>query len=98
MADDNENKYDKLAQSIQDARKSIEDNGNIPPKKHEKEDGGKPNSAGAEFLASIIAGWLLGYGIDWIFGTKPWAMIIFMLLGFISGVYRADKAMKNSNE
>ncbi len=58
----------------------------------------KSARAGSEFLANILAGALLGYGIDWYFETLPWGMIFFIVMGFISGVYRANAAMKESYE
>lgn len=54
--------------------------------------------AGSEFLASVFAGGLIGYGIDWFFNTLPWGMIGFIIIGFISGVYRANAAIKASND
>ncbi len=56
----------------------------------------KSARAGSEFLANIFAGAILGYGIDWYFETLPWGMIFFIIMGFISGVYRANAAMKES--
>jgi ATP synthase protein I len=40
----------------------------------------------SEFLASILVGALIGWGIDRLFGISPWAMIVFVLLGFCAGV------------
>ena len=39
-----------------------------------------------EFVAAILVGAGLGWMIDWIFGIAPWAMIVFLLLGFVAGV------------
>jgi ATP synthase protein I len=39
-----------------------------------------------DFVAAVLVGAGLGFGIDWIFGTRPWAMIVFLLLGFCAGV------------
>jgi ATP synthase protein I len=40
----------------------------------------------SEFLASILVGALFGWGIDWLLGISPWAMIVFVMLGFCGGV------------
>ena len=40
----------------------------------------------SEFISAILVGAAIGYGIDWLIGTKPWAMIVFLLLGFVAGV------------
>lgn len=56
--------------------------------------GGPPKNAGmamglrlaSEFVSSILVGFLIGYGVDWFVGTAPWAMIVFLIFGFASGV------------
>ncbi len=40
----------------------------------------------SEFLASILVGALIGWGIDRLLGITPWGMIVFVLLGFCAGV------------
>lgn len=54
--------------------------------------------AGSEFLASVFAGGLIGYGIDWFFDVQPWGMISFIIIGFASGVYRANAAIQAANK
>jgi ATP synthase protein I len=46
----------------------------------------------SEFVAAIIVGALVGYGIDAALGTKPWAMIVLLLLGFAAGVLNVVRA------
>ncbi len=41
---------------------------------------------GADFVAGVILGAALGWGVDRLFGTGPWGMIIFLLLGFAAGI------------
>ena len=40
----------------------------------------------SEFVAAVVVGAGLGYGIDWAFGTGPWGLIVFLLLGFAAAV------------
>ncbi len=40
----------------------------------------------SEFVAGVIVGGGLGWGIDQALGTRPWALIVFVLLGFAAGV------------
>jgi len=40
----------------------------------------------SEFIAAILVGAAIGYAIDYVAGTGPWAMIVFLLLGFAAGV------------
>lgn len=47
---------------------------------------------GSEFVAGVIVGFALGYGIDYALGTSPWGMIIFLLLGFAAGTLNVMRA------
>lgn len=40
-----------------------------------------------EFIAGVIAGGILGYIVDHLFGSKPWGMIVMLMLGFVTGIY-----------
>ncbi len=40
----------------------------------------------SEFIAGIVVGAVIGYGIDQLFGTTPFGLIVFLLLGFAAGV------------
>jgi len=42
--------------------------------------------AGGEFVAAILLGGAIGWGFDWLLGTKPWLLIVFFLLGTVAGV------------
>jgi ATP synthase protein I len=41
----------------------------------------------SELIASVVAGALLGWGIDRLLPTSPFGLIVFFLLGFVVGVY-----------
>ncbi|MCB9993309.1 MAG: AtpZ/AtpI family protein [Hyphomicrobiaceae bacterium] len=51
----------------------------------------------AEFVAAIIVGAGIGYGIDLLLGTRPWAMIVLLLLGFAAGVLNVMRAAAEMN-
>lgn len=40
----------------------------------------------SEFVAAILVGAAIGWGLDRLLGTSPWAMIVFLMLGFCAGV------------
>lgn len=40
----------------------------------------------SEFVAGTLVGGLIGYGFDWLFGTLPFGLIFFLLLGFGAGI------------
>lgn len=39
-----------------------------------------------ELVAGIVIGFGIGLGLDSIFGTRPWLLVTFTLLGFAAGV------------
>lgn len=41
---------------------------------------------GADFVAGVVVGAAIGWGIDRLFGTSPWGLIVFLLLGFAAGI------------
>lgn len=40
----------------------------------------------SEFVAGVVVGAALGWFLDRFFGTSPWGLIVFLLLGFCAGV------------
>ena len=44
---------------------------------------------GADFVAGVILGAALGWGVDRLFGTGPWGLMVFLLLGFAAGILTA---------
>ena len=45
-------------------------------------------SPNADFVSSVVAGLLLGIALDWVFGTRPIFIIIFIVAGFVAGFYK----------
>ena len=39
-----------------------------------------------ELVAGLAIGFGIGYGLDALFGTRPFLMVLFIFLGFIAGV------------
>jgi len=46
----------------------------------------------SEFVAGTLVGGLFGYGFDWLFGTLPFGLIVFLLLGFGAGILNMARA------
>lgn len=40
----------------------------------------------SEFVAAVIVGAMIGYLLDLVLPTKPWGLIVFLLLGFCAGI------------
>jgi ATP synthase protein I len=39
-----------------------------------------------ELVAGLMIGFGMGYGLDFLFGTTPIFLVLFILLGFVAGV------------
>lgn len=50
-----------------------------------------------EMVAGLIVGGGMGYGIDWLAGTRPIFMIVFFVLGAAAGIYNVIRAAKELN-
>ena len=46
----------------------------------------------SEFVAGVLVGTAIGYGIDSLFGTTPFGLIVFLLIGFAAGVLNVIRA------
>jgi ATP synthase protein I len=51
----------------------------------------------SEFAAAILVGAGLGYLIDMVLPTRPWGMVVLLLLGFAAGVLNVVRAAKEMN-
>lgn len=50
---------------------------------------------GGSFLGSILAGTLLGLGLDWWLDTSPWLVVVGIVLGAYSGFSRVWHQLKS---
>jgi ATP synthase protein I len=57
------------------------------PRRSASGDYGRAFRLASEFVAGVIVGAALGWGLDKLAGTSPWGLIGFLLLGFCAGVY-----------
>ena len=39
-----------------------------------------------DLVAAVFVGGLIGWGLDWALGSRPWLTLLFLLLGFVAGV------------
>ncbi len=46
----------------------------------------------SEFVAAVLVGAALGWGLDRVAGTSPWGLIGLLLLGFVAGVMNVMRA------
>ena len=75
--------------------KLIEENRSSP--KNSRSGYGIGMKMSLDLISSVIAGSLIGAGIDIFFSTKPIFFIIFLVLGIITGFYSLFKTVKKLN-
>ena len=46
----------------------------------------------AEFVSGVVAGGILGWVVDRLFGTSPWGLIVCLILGFCAGMLNLMRA------
>ncbi len=54
-----------------------------------------------ELVAGLVIGFGIGYGLDVVFGTSPFLLVLFILLGFAAGVnvmLRTAKEFQSRNQ
>ena len=47
-----------------------------------------------EFVAAVVVGSIIGFILDNLFGTKPWLIIIFFIIGVIAGMLNVIRSAK----
>jgi ATP synthase protein I len=52
---------------------------------------------GSEFVAAVIVGAGLGYLVDMFLPTRPWGLIVLLLLGFAAGVLNVVRSTAEMN-
>ena len=63
-----------------------------PPERKDGAGYGQAVKLASEFVAGILVGAALGWGLDRVAGTSPWGLIGFLLLGFCAGVLNVVRA------
>ena len=51
----------------------------------------------SELFANVLVGGCIGWTLDYFFNTKPILLIIFLIIGIISGIYTSYKTAKKLN-
>ena len=59
---------------------------------------GKAMKIGTELVAAVVVGTTLGYILDNWFGTKPWLIISFFLIGVAAGILNVIRSAKNMHK
>ena len=81
--------------------KSKVNNANTKNSKMNSSNLGNAFKISTEFVAAVVVGSTIGFILDNLFGTKPWLIIIFFIIGVIAGmlnVIRSAKVMQKNNK
>ena len=88
MADDRKIDGDELDRRIAAAKEAEQRlSGERPVNEGKVESRGW--AVGVEFVGAVLVSAFIGFLLDRWLGTKPWLMILFLLLGFAAGLRRA---------
>jgi ATP synthase protein I len=83
-------RFDRLSRDL--AAEQAEQAAAAAPRRSDATDYGRAFRLASEFVAGIVVGALLGWGLDRLAGTSPWGLIGFLLLGFAAGVLNVVRA------
>ena len=89
MPDDLKNLEDKIAQFKTGEQKRDE-----AAEERQRKQMSAGMQAGTEFISYVIAGGIVGFFADKLFGTLPLFLIVMIFAGFGYGIFRAAKVMK----
>ena len=67
------------------------------PKRHQDDHHSQAHMAWRmviELVVGLMIGFGIGFGLDTVFGTLPWFLIIFTLLGFAAGINSMMRSAK----
>ena len=48
-----------------------------------------------EMVAGVAVGGVIGWALDWLFGTKPILMLVFLILGGAAGIMNVMRTAKS---
>lgn len=83
-------RFGRLSQAL--ARQRAERVPSAAPRRSGASGYGLAVRLGSEFVAAVLVGIALGWGLDKLAGTSPWGLIVFLLLGFAAGVMNVLRA------
>lgn len=71
--------------------------------KQEPGAGGQGGAMGMAFrlstdlVSAVVAGGAIGWGLDWLFGTGPWLLLLFFFLGIAAGIRNVIRTATEMN-
>ncbi|HEY4201081.1 MAG TPA: AtpZ/AtpI family protein [Devosiaceae bacterium] len=59
---------------------------------------GRAVRLGSEFIAAVLVGTGIGYVLDQWLNTRPWIMLVMLLVGFAAGILNVTRAVAEMNK
>ena len=87
----NNDPIDRLEDRLDKARSEFDQEYTPPSQAEDGQSMGDGASIGDEFLAYVISGGILGYGIDRLLNILPLGLLIGMIFGLAAGAWRAHR-------
>ena len=90
---------DDLKTRIEKAQSTKDEDSKLKERMKDAENMSNGMRAGAELIGSIGGGAFIGWLLDGWLGTQPWMLIVFLMLGIITGfvnVYRTTQNIGHS--
>ena len=84
---------DSFKTRLEIAKKKIDKNEN-KEKNQKNSNFGEAFKLSTELVAAVVVGTIIGFILDNWFGTKPWLILIFFLVGVIAGIMNVVKSAK----
>ena len=67
----------------------------LTDKKHNPSPIGTAFKLSTELISAVALGTIIGFILDKTFGTKPWLILIFFVVGVVAGIMNVIKSAKN---
>ena len=94
--DDNlDERLEQLKSKLETTQRAVDDGKNASKERNTRDARagiGQAFRLSSEFIAGVVVGAGIGYLVDTFFGTSPWGLIFFLLLGFAAAILNVMRA------
>ncbi len=88
-----------LEERLKKARKSVHQEEDVDVEKQQRSEAmGIAFKMGVELVVGTGIGGLIGWALDDVFGSKPWLLIVFLILGFTAGITNVVRDANKSQQ
>jgi len=82
---------DEALRSLQERATALENRTTVQPQDYGATAASQAYKILVHLLSGVFIGVAIGAGVDWVAGTRPWGMIVGVLLGFALSVWMAKR-------